>query len=175
MMIAFVKRCPSPRKPLFAALLIVVLPSLPCFSEDSNDPAWRRTVGKFCLECHGAEASKAKLNLESILSDNPALHAPVWENVVRRLRTRQMPPAGKKRPTEGDYVEMLSGLDAALDAAAAAKPDPGRTDTIRRLTRSSSQPSRAFVKPRLSRGGGGGRRRRGGRRRGREYGGSSSS
>ena len=126
---------PSAMKPLLTAFLLAALPSLPCFPADSGDPAWARAVGKFCVKCHGADVSKAKLNLESILSDDPALHVPVWEKVVRRLRTRQMPPAGKKRPAEGTYGEMLSGLEAALDAAAAAKPDPGRTDTIRRLTR----------------------------------------
>src|SRR6185503_18678883 len=48
---------------------------------------------------------------------------------------RQMPPAGKPRPTEDAYGTMVSGLEAALDAAAEAGPRPGTPDTIRRLTR----------------------------------------
>jgi len=122
-------------KPLVTALLLVCPPALPRSSADPDDPPWRRAIGKSCLDCHGADNPKGKLNLEAILADEPALHAPTWEKVVRRLRTRQMPPAGKKRPPEEVYGEMLSGLEGALDAAAAAKPDPGRTDTIRRLTR----------------------------------------
>ncbi len=104
-------------------------------SAGSQDTAWRRAIGNSCLDCHGVENPKAGLNLEAILADEPARHAPTWEKAVRRLRTRQMPPAGRKRPTEETYGVMLSGLEAALDAAAEAKPDPGRTDTIRRLTR----------------------------------------
>lgn len=119
--------------PILAAFLFASVPGFPCLR--AQDPAWRQGIAKSCVECHGAEKPKGKLNLESILADEPALHAPAWEKVVRRLRTRQMPPAGRKRPSEETYGEMISGLEAALDAAAQAKPDPGRTDTIRRLTR----------------------------------------
>src|SRR6185295_12851792 len=85
--------------------------------------------------CHGTDKPKGDLDLETLLKDDPARHASAWEKVVRRLRTRQMPPAGKSRPTEDTYGAMLTGLETALDAAAEAKPEPGATDTIRRLTR----------------------------------------
>jgi hypothetical protein len=97
-----------------------------------DDPPWRREIAKSCLDCHGAERPKGNLDLESILKDEPARHAATWEKVVRRLRTRQMPPAGKARPAEEAYVVMVSRLESALDAA---PPAPGTTDTLRRLTR----------------------------------------
>ncbi|MBI3858511.1 MAG: DUF1592 domain-containing protein [Planctomycetes bacterium] len=122
-------------RPLACAVLLVGLASLPSFSSVPDDPAWRREIGKSCIDCHGPERPKGDLNLESILKDEPSLHAPTWEKVVRRLRSRQMPPAGKPRPSEEAYGGMLGGLEAALDAAAKAKPEPGSTDTIRRLTR----------------------------------------
>jgi hypothetical protein len=50
-----------------------------------------------------------------------------------------MPPPGKKRPDEATYDAVLSQLDGALDQAAAAHPRPGRTDTLRRLTRTEYQ------------------------------------
>src|SRR5207247_794775 len=56
-----------------------------------------------------------------------------------RLRGRQMPPLGKKRPDEDSYVSVLSQLEAVLDRGAAERPNPGRTDTIRRLTRTEYQ------------------------------------
>jgi hypothetical protein len=101
-------------------------------STEQDDPPWRRDIARSCLDCHGAERPKGALNLEAILKDDPARHAAAWEKVVRRLRTRQMPPAGKSRPAEEAYVAMVSGLEAALDAA---PPDPDTTDTLRRLTR----------------------------------------
>src|SRR5262249_24259362 len=63
----------------------------------------------------------------------------VWGKVGRRLRARQMPPAGRKRPEDEVYASVLSQLETALDRAAAARPNPGRTDTIRRLTRTEYQ------------------------------------
>ena len=46
-----------------------------------------------------------------------------------------MPPAGIPRPEEREYDAISTRLAAALDAAAAARPNPGRTETFRRLTR----------------------------------------
>jgi hypothetical protein len=99
----------------------------------------RALVGKFCVDCHDAEVSKGKLNLDAVLADEPAKHPEVWEKVVRRLRARQMPPAGKARPDERDYVAVLNSLETTLDRAAAANPRPGRTETVRRLNRTEYQ------------------------------------
>ena len=91
---------------------------------------WRREVRAACVECHGPDAPKAGLNLEAILGDDPARHPEAWEKAVRKMRTRQMPP--KTRPSEAAYGTMLAGLEGRLDAA---PRDPGRPDTLRRLTR----------------------------------------
>ena len=64
-----------------------------------------------------------------------AEHPAVWEKVVRKLRARQMPPVGKPRPNEASYEAIVAYLEGSLDRAAAAHPNPGRTATIRRLTR----------------------------------------
>jgi hypothetical protein len=77
----------------------------------------------------------AGLSLESYLPDDIVQHADVWEAVIRKLRTRQMPPYGEYRPDEPTYDEVVSYLEQTLDAAADAHPSPGRTATIRRLTR----------------------------------------
>ena len=63
----------------------------------------------------------------------------IWEKVVRKIRARQMPPLGSPRPDEATYEAAVSSLEAALDSAAAAEPNPGRTDTVRRLTRTEYQ------------------------------------
>ncbi len=106
-----------------AALLAVAQP---------DDVAWRALVRDSCIECHGADAPKAGLDLDSLLRADPTLHVVPWEKAVRRLRTRQMPPPGKTRLSEAGYRTLLDGLEARLDAA---RPDPGRPDTLRRLSR----------------------------------------
>src|SRR5207302_5296418 len=58
---------------------------------------------------------------------------------VRKLRARQMPPIGKNRPEERTYQEVVSWLAASLDREAARHPNPGRTETFRRLNRTEYQ------------------------------------
>ena len=101
--------------------------------------AVRAVVGKFCVECHGADAAKGGLNLEKILSEDVSRHSDAWEKVVRKLNARHMPPIGKPRPDERTYSAIVSSLETTLDRAAAAKPKPGRTDTVRRLNRTEYQ------------------------------------
>jgi Protein of unknown function (DUF1592)/Protein of unknown function (DUF1588)/Protein of unknown function (DUF1585)/Protein of unknown function (DUF1587)/Protein of unknown function (DUF1595) len=99
----------------------------------------RAVVGRFCVGCHDADNAKGGLDLTSVVSEDIGRHPEVWEKVVRRLHRRQMPPGGRKRPDEDTYVAVLSQLETALDRAAAERPNPGRTDTIRRLTRTEYQ------------------------------------
>ena len=63
----------------------------------------------------------------------------VWEKVVRKLVARQMPPPRRTRPEDREYDAVLSSIAGALDIAAAAHPNPGRTDTLRRLNRTEYQ------------------------------------
>ncbi len=58
---------------------------------------------------------------------------------MRKLRARSMPPAGRPRPTEAAYDGLVAHLETSLDRVAAANPDPGRTDTFRRLNRTEYQ------------------------------------
>ena len=101
--------------------------------------AVRAVVGKFCVECHGADAAKGGLNLEKILPEDVSRYSDAWEKVVRKLNARHMPPIGKPRPDERTYSAIVSSLETTLDRAAAAKLNPGRTDTVRRLNRTEYQ------------------------------------
>ena len=92
-------------------------------------------VNQYCLGCHSTQAHAAGLDLQSADAANPAADSEVWEKVIRRLRARQMPPEGMPRPDESAYAAVVAKLSGSLDAAAKASPNPGRTDTFRRLNR----------------------------------------
>jgi mono/diheme cytochrome c family protein len=96
-------------------------------------------VDEYCLACHDEDKKRGGLALESIAALEVARNPDVWEKVVRKLRARQMPPVGKERPDDSGYDAMVSYLEKSLDRAAAARPNPGRTATIRRLTRTEYQ------------------------------------
>jgi len=96
-------------------------------------------VTKYCVDCHGADATKGGLNLEKLLPDEVGRNPDAWEKVVRKLRARHMPPIGKLRPDEKTFDAVVATLETTLDRAAAAQPNPGRTDTVRRLNRTEYQ------------------------------------
>jgi hypothetical protein len=96
-------------------------------------------VESYCLSCHDDDHKKGGLALDGILNASVGDHADVWEKVVRKLRARQMPPVGKERPDAATYDAVVGELEASLDRAAAAHPNPGRTASIRRLTRTEYQ------------------------------------
>lgn len=96
-------------------------------------------VERYCADCHNGDDKKGNLDLESISPDEIAGRLQIWEKVARRLRARQMPPADKKRPAETTYMAVLSRLESSLDTAAAEHPNPGRTETFRRLNRTEYQ------------------------------------
>lgn len=80
-----------------------------------------------------------QLILSTLDVENVGANAETWETVVRKLRARTMPPAGRPRPDEPVYIALISHLETSLDSVAAANPNPGRTDTFRRLNRTEYQ------------------------------------
>ena len=96
-------------------------------------------VKRYCFDCHDSDIQKGDLNLQELLEKGIGGHSDVWEKVVRKMKARQMPPIGKKRPDEKTYHQTVAGLSAALDREAAKNPNPGRTETFRRLNRTEYQ------------------------------------
>ena len=98
----------------------------------------RALLNHYCVGCHNDRLKSGGLSLpgRSFEYGRPGPHR---EAVVRKLRARTMPPAGARRPDEAGYTHLVTFLETALDAHAAAHPDPGRTDTFRRLTRTQYQ------------------------------------
>src|SRR5881275_1031203 len=96
-------------------------------------------VSQYCADCHSQELKKGDLDLETLCATGIASSPDAWEKVARKLRTRQMPPPGKPRPDEATYQGILADLDATLDDFWTKHPNPGRTETLRRLNRTEYQ------------------------------------
>ena len=96
-------------------------------------------LAQYCLDCHNPKDKAGGLDFDAIKSHDLATDAKTWEQAVRKLTARQMPPPEAARPDEKTYNAMISTLAGALDAAAAERPNPGRTETIRRLNRTEYQ------------------------------------
>ncbi len=96
--------------------------------------AQRTFVEENCLACHNDKAKTADISLEGVDFDNVSRHAGVWEKVLRKVRTGQMPPADMPPPAAAAVTSFVNWLETALDMAAKANPNPGRP-AIHRLNR----------------------------------------
>ena len=151
-MTVFVMTEPSPGRLLkrslarLAAALLLAAPAntwaqqrSPLPEPPSQTSSQRQFLDRHCTTCHNEELKTAGLNLlEADLSQLSA-QPELWEKVVRKVHTGVMPPPGAPQPSEADRRAMLTWLEASLDAAAAANLNPGRTETLRHLTRTEYQ------------------------------------
>ena len=96
-------------------------------------------VGRYCMDCHDDSIAKGGLSFEGIAAKSPTTDPALWENILRKLDHQQMPPLGEERPASTEYRQVVFFLKAELDRAATTAPDPGRTDTFRRLNRTEYQ------------------------------------
>src|SRR5262245_47744363 len=99
----------------------------------------RRVLDRYCVTCHNERLKTADLRLDQIDIANPGAHAEVWEKVVRKVHTGTMPPPSMPQPSQDERRALLTWLETSLDAASAARPNPGRTETLRRLNRTEYQ------------------------------------
>jgi hypothetical protein len=101
----------------------------------------RRVLDRYCVTCHNERLKTADLTLDKIDVANPSAGAETWEKVVRKLRSATMPPSNMPQPSAEERGALRGWLETSLDAAAAANPNPGRTETLRRLNRTEYQNS----------------------------------
>jgi hypothetical protein len=95
----------------------------------------RAVINKYCVTCHNERLKTAGLLLDHLDVARVGDDLQDWEKVARKFRTAEMPPPGLPRPDPATYIEIAARLEGALDAAADARPNPGRV-AVHRLSRS---------------------------------------
>jgi cytochrome c5 len=94
----------------------------------------RNLLNQYCVTCHNAQLKTAELMLDQAGLDAMHEDGDIWEKVIRKLRTRAMPPSGMPRPAQAQLDDVAAFLETELDRSAAADPDPGRP-VVSRLNR----------------------------------------
>jgi mono/diheme cytochrome c family protein len=98
-------------------------------------PEYARLVNTYCVSCHNDRLKTAGLSLQTLDLATVPVHARVWENVARKLRSGEMPPANVRTRPDARVAEALANyLESTLDRAAASHPNPGRAP-VHRLNR----------------------------------------
>jgi hypothetical protein len=93
-----------------------------------------QTAKVYCDTCHFGPKAKAKLNLQALDLNHLDADGATWEKVLRKLRSREMPPVGMPRPDAATYVSLGNSIESERDRLLEAKPNPGRP-TLHRLNR----------------------------------------
>src|SRR5262245_53607261 len=108
-------------------------------SGPSSTSSQRQFLDRYCATCHNEQLKTGGLSLSQVDLSRPGAQPELWEKVVRKLHTGVMPPPNVPQPSDADRLKILTWLETSLDAASAAKLNPGRTDTLRRLNRTEYQ------------------------------------
>jgi hypothetical protein len=94
----------------------------------------RALLDQYCVACHNERLKTGGFSLEKLDVSQVVGHADVLEKIASKLKTGQMPPQGRPRPDKAAVAAYVARLETALDAAAAALPNPGRV-AVHRLNR----------------------------------------
>ncbi len=98
----------------------------------ASDAAARRALlDRYCVACHNERLNTGGLALDRLDPADVGAAPARWEAVVQKLRAGMMPPAGRPRPAPAEAEGLRRWLAAALDRAAAGRPEPGRVPTHR--------------------------------------------
>ncbi|HEX8911576.1 MAG TPA: DUF1592 domain-containing protein [Humisphaera sp.] len=119
---------------LFAAL--VAAPFAPA-ARAADAGARGAFVSRHCVSCHDGDTREGGLDLTVLpaaLTDDPVAAA-AWAKVFDRVAAGEMPPKKKSKPPADESAGFLSGLDADLVAADAARAARDGRAVLRRLTR----------------------------------------
>ena len=94
----------------------------------------RPVITSYCASCHNDALKTAGLSLEQADLESPGKSLDIWEKVLRKLRSRTMPPSGMPRPDEATYNKFADYLEHSLNQYALDNPNPGKA-TLRRMNR----------------------------------------
>lgn len=129
--------------PLVLTLAVLTVPAAaaalaarPAPAPAPFDRTIRPFLAKYCIACHSGKSAGGGVDLARFTSAAGLKQDPhVWEHVVQKLETRQMPPPQAPQPTPAAsraVTGWIRGELARLEKL--APPDPGRV-TARRLNR----------------------------------------
>jgi hypothetical protein len=91
-------------------------------------------LDEYCVGCHNATELAGDVAFDTLTPDAIHENAAIWEAAIVKLRGHLMPPPGEPRPDDARIVSFVTWLEATLDRAALAAPNPG-APALHRLNR----------------------------------------
>ena len=110
---------------LFGAWIALVLSSAQTSARQqtpsgpASSVAPQALVDKYCVTCHNQRLQTAGVMLDKMDLADVGRGAEVWERVLRKVRTGEMPPAGMPRPDQATFSAFASWLASCRCKSAA--------------------------------------------------------
>src|SRR5262245_60363200 len=75
----------------------------------------RPFLAKHCLACHSDEMAKGDLRLDRLSADfSVEMNRRQWEAVLQRVKSGEMPPKAKPRPTDEEIARVSEWVNGEL-------------------------------------------------------------
>ncbi len=126
--------------PIIASCLALLIPAGVAFAQSPEPSALlddlKPFLTRYCADCHGPDDAAGSLNLAAHRrpTTDPG-DREIWEHVLKRIGSREMPPEDEAQPTKAERDSAMSRIAAELEKFdCEASRRPGRV-MIQRLNR----------------------------------------
>jgi mono/diheme cytochrome c family protein len=84
-----------------------------------------KLLDDYCFKCHNATDWAGGVAFDTMTPDSIATEGKVWEETVRKMRGRLMPPPGEKQPPQAAMDQFVGWMEGRLDEHAQGHVEPG--------------------------------------------------
>ena len=89
----------------------------------------------YCVRCHSGAKNKAKLSLDQLDGDLAGgRHVERWEQILEMVESGAMPPEGEPQPLDAERKDLVTWIEAGLQAYVKQASQVPTGPTARRLT-----------------------------------------
>jgi len=119
--------------PVLVGLLCAGSVSAQSLSSGPSPEQWQ-LLDQYCVACHNLDDFAGGVAFDLLTPAAIPNEAATFEEALRKLRGRLMPPPGSEQPAQANIDTFVAWLESTLDAAATAHPGAGHVP-VQRLNR----------------------------------------
>ena len=112
--------------------------AMPVMAAHDDVPGGAEFLMKYCGDCHNATDWAGGVAFDTLPQENMANDVAIWEEAVRKLRGRLMPPPGEAQPSQQAIDAQVAWLESRLDGVSGTQQRPGNV-VMHRLNRTEYQ------------------------------------
>lgn len=97
-------------------------------------------LSKYCVQCHGPGQQESELRIDKLSRDfKSGGEAHRWAELMERVNSGEMPPAGEPRPTQDEIAAFVTKVDSLIKEGRAARMAARPSVAHYRLSRNEYQ------------------------------------